>query len=277
MTRERLAARALGAYPPVVAAAQGDEMIATLLDASAGSRARFARELAGLVRAGLNARAAENARAGARRLIADGLCLAGAWIMTLNLSVLVAQRARGMRDPLLVWPSIALLAAALAIALVGRDRLAGTAALVWLALRMPALLHDHPGLGGVVGELIPLACFTVMVVTPRRRALDLRGLVWLVVPAGLLATFGSPDGGGLLLVVVALGAILVVLVAVALLPTDPRLAIAGAVPTTGLGMGVAGAPSASIVAAVLLMATAPAVVALTIVRTRRLQAGQRRI
>ena len=277
MTRERLAARALGAYPPAVVAADGDEMIATLLDASAGSRRRFAAELAGLVRAGLNARAAENARAGARRLIADGLCLAGVWIMTLNLSVLLAQRARGLRDPLLAWPSIALLAAALALALVGRDRLAGTVALVWMALRMPALLHDHPGPGGVVGELLPLTCFAVLMLAPRHRALDPRGLVWLVVPAGLLATFGSPDGRGLLLVVVAVAAILVVLVAVALLPTDPRLAIAGAVPTTGLGMGVAAAPSASMVAAVLLMATAPAVLALTVVRTRRLRAPQRRL
>ena len=277
MTRERLAARALDAYPPAVAAAHGDEMIATLLDASAGSRRRFAGELAGLVRAGLHARAAENARAGARRLIADGLCLAGAWIMTLNLSVLLAQRARGLQDPLLAWPSIALLAVALAMALMGRDRIAGLAALAWMALRMPALLHDHPGAGGVAGELIPFACFTVMVLAPRRRTLDPRGLVWLVVPAGLLATFGSPDGRGLMLAVVAVAAILVVLAAVALLPTDPRLAIAGAVPTTGLGMGVAAAPSASLVAAALLMATAPAVLALTVVRTRRLRAPRTRL
>jgi hypothetical protein len=92
-------------------------MLATLLDASAGSRMQFARELADLVRLGLRARATQTASVGTRRLIADGLCLAGAWLLTLDLSTLLSQRARGLHDPLLAWPSIALLAAVLAVAI----------------------------------------------------------------------------------------------------------------------------------------------------------------
>ena len=64
------------------------------------------------------------------RIVADGLCLAAVWVMTLDISTLLSQRARGMGDPLLSSPSLALLAAVLATALVGYDRLAGAGALV---------------------------------------------------------------------------------------------------------------------------------------------------
>jgi hypothetical protein len=90
------------------------------------------------VRLGLRTRATSTARVGARRLIADGLCVAAVWLMTLDVSTLVTQRARGMHDPLLAPTPLALLVAALALALIGRDRLAGAAALAWTALRMPS-------------------------------------------------------------------------------------------------------------------------------------------
>lgn len=89
MTRARTAAVALGAYPPAVRAAHGEQMLATLLDASEGSRRRFAREIVDLVRLGLRARATQTAGTGARRVIADRLCLAGVWFMTLDLSILL--------------------------------------------------------------------------------------------------------------------------------------------------------------------------------------------
>ena len=114
MSGERIAELALLAYPAARRAARGEEMLATLLDASAGSRRRFAREIADLVRLGLRARGSQTASAGARRIVADGLCLAAVWLMTLDVSTLLSQRARGMRDPLLSSPSIALLAAVLA-------------------------------------------------------------------------------------------------------------------------------------------------------------------
>jgi hypothetical protein len=268
--RERVAAVALLAYPPAARAARGDEMLATLLDSSAGSGPRFAREVVDLVRLGLRARGAETASAGMRRVIADGLCLAGAWFMTLDLSTLLSQRARGMHDPLLSSASLVLLAAVLAVTLVGFDRLAGAGALVWTALRFPLLLDAHPGIAGVAPEVLPIACFTVMLLAPRRRAPDLRRLAWLIVPATLVATLAPAHGdqSPMLLAAVALAAILVTVAAAATLTTDPRLAIAGAVPATCLGIQVAGNAPPDLTL-MLLLAAAPAVLAVAVTRTQR--------
>jgi hypothetical protein len=273
MSRERLVRAGLLAYPPAVRAALGPEMTATLLDAGTGSHRRFARELADLARLGLRARATRVASAGPGRVVADGICLAGTWLMTLDLSTLLSQSVRGMRDPLLAPASIALLGVALALALVGFDRLAGIAALVWTAARMPALLDHHPGMALVVlAVTVPsAACFAVLAFAPRRRAPDLRRLAWLIVPATLVATLGPPtyEQSPILLTVVAVAAILVVVAAVALLPTDPRLAIAGAVPLSDLGIGVAG--NATDAFAALFIAATPLVLAVAVTRTRRLR------
>jgi hypothetical protein len=266
--RERVARIALLAYPSTVRAPHADEMLATLLDASAGSRIAYGRELAGLIRHGLRARGRATADAGMPRVIADGFCLAGVWILTLGLSTLLSQRLRGMHDPLLAAPSIALLGVVLLLALIGYDRVAGAGALVWTALRLPELLHAHPGSAGIAPEVLPVVCFAVLLLAPRRRAVDLRRAGWLAVPALLVATLGPQDGSPLLLAAVALAAILVVASAAALLPADPRLAIAGAVPTTCLGIQVAADPG---LATVLLIAAAPAVLAVTVVHGRHLR------
>ena len=99
MTRRRIADLALLSHPSDARAARGEEMLATLHDVSAGSRRGFAREIADLVRLGLRARGSQTASAGARRIVADGLCLAAVWLMTLDVSTLLSQRARGMLDP----------------------------------------------------------------------------------------------------------------------------------------------------------------------------------
>ena len=64
MIRERATRVALLAYPPDVRERVGDEMTATLLDASAGSRTRFAREVAALARAGVRRAAGARRRSG---------------------------------------------------------------------------------------------------------------------------------------------------------------------------------------------------------------------
>ena len=74
----------------------------------------------------------------------------------------------------------ALLVAALALALVGRDRLAGAGALAWTALRLPSLWDHHPGIVNLAPEVLPVVCFCVTLLAPRRRAADLR-LGWLIV------------------------------------------------------------------------------------------------
>jgi hypothetical protein len=255
MSRERMLRAALLAYPAGVRERSGAEMAATALDAAAGSRIRFARESADLVRLGLRARGRETAAAGARRVIADGLCLAGVWIMTLDLSTLLAQRVRGLHDPLLAPASLVLLAVALCLALAGRDRLAGIAALVWTAARLPALLADDAGPAlAVLAVTVPsLVCFTLLVARPRRRAPDPRGLAWLIVPATLVAAFGPPsyEQSPLLLLAVAVAALLVALYGLATLLTDPRVAIAGSVSLMALGV-----PSLALAAAAVILVAA---------------------
>jgi hypothetical protein len=259
MNRERATRRALLVYPPDVRERVGHEMTATLLDASAGSRARFARELADLARAGVRLRGQRTAATGARQVLADGVCLAAVWLMTLDLSTLLSQTVRGFHDPLLAPWSLVLLGAALALALVGYDRFAGAAALVWTAARLPALLDHHPGMGVVIlaVTLPSVACFAVLVVAPRRRAPDPRRLAWLLVPVTLVATFGPPqyDQSSLLLALVAIAVLLVVVYALATLATDPRIAIAGAIP---LGTVAAGSAALLTLTALLVLATAVA-------------------
>lgn len=273
MSRERIAGLALLSYPAGAREARGEEMLATLHDVSAGSRRGFAREIVDLVRLGLRTRAASTARVGARRLIADGLCLAAVWLMTLDVSTLVTQRARGMRDPLLAPAPLALLVAAVAIALIGRDRVAGAAALAWTALRIPSLWDHHPGLVHLAPEVLPILCFCVLVLAPRRRATDLRRLGWLIVPAALVLTLAPPSGerSPLLLAYVALGAILVTAAALAMLPTDPRLAIAGAVPLSAVALSVVVSHNDASAPVSLSLAAAPVVIAVAVARTRRLR------
>ena len=259
MRRERATRAALLTYPPEVRAQVGPEMTATLLDASAGSRTRFLRELAVIARTGLRLRGERTTVVGARRILADGVCLAGVWLMTLDLSTLGAQTVRGFHDPLLAPWSMVLVGAALALALVGHDRVAGAAALAWTAARFPLLLDHHPGMGLVVAAvtLPSVACFVVLVVAPRRRAPDPRRLAWLVVPLTLVATFGPPqsDQSALLFVLVAVAVLLVVGYALATLATDPRMAIAGAVPLLTVSAGSAALLTLS---ALLVLATAMA-------------------
>jgi len=259
LSRERATRVALLAYPRDVRERAGGEMTATLLDASAGSRTRFLRELAGLARAGMQLRGRRTAATGTRRVLADGVCLAAVWLMTLDLSTLLSQRLRGMEDPLLAPWSLVLLGVALALALVGYDRLAGVAALVWTAARFPLLLDHHPGMAIVlVAVTLPsVACFAVLVVAPRRRAVDPRRLAWLLVPVTLVATFGPPDydQSPLLLMLVTSATLLTVVYALATLTTDPRIAIAGAIPLIILTAGSA-SPLALVSLVVLALALA---------------------
>jgi len=267
VSREHATRAVLGTFPPEERERLGGEMTATLLDVSAGSRTTFVRELAGLARAGLHARAQRVAAAGARRVVADGLCLAAVWVMTLDLSTLAAQTARGLHDPLLAPWSLALLGAALVLALVGFDRYAGVAALAWTAARFPSLLDHRPGMAvAVAAATLPaVAGFAALALAPRRRAPDPRRLGWLLVPVTLVATFGPPkdDQSPVLFAFVAVAALLVILFALATLTTDPRIAIAAAIPLSTITLGT---PSAG-----LLVLVAPVVLAIAVVRLRHLR------
>jgi hypothetical protein len=272
MTRDRVAQIALRAYPPATRASRGEEMLATLLDACGESRRRFVREIVDLARLGLRARAKQVASAGPARLVADGFCLAGIWLMTADVVTLVSWRSRAIHGPLVDWRSIALICAALAIALLGFDRLAGAGALAWTALRLPYLMDHHPGLGGLAAEALPVICFAVMVLAPRRTAADPHRLAWLAAPIALVVTFGPPadDRSPILLATVALAAIAAVAFALAMLPTDPRMALAGALGLSNLAIFVIAINGETSLVAWLSLAAAPTALVIAVVRSQRL-------
>ena len=95
--------------------------------------------------------------------------------------------------------------------------------------------------------------------------------MWLAVRVTLVAALGPPHGeqSPVLLAVVALGALLVAVTAIALMPVDPRPAIAGAVALSTLGLGVADHEPYAFVA--LLISAAPLAVSLAIARSVRLR------
>jgi hypothetical protein len=266
MSRESLAAIASHALPREVRVARGEELAGTLLDSSAGSRIGFVRELADLLRTGVQMRAARTARSDPRRLLADGFCRGAILVMALDLSTLLAQRLDGTEDRLLSWPSICVLGMSLAIALAGAERLAGIAAVIWTLARLPELAAHNHTFNGVAPTAVPLICFAVLIASPRRRRLDVRRIAWLLAPA-LLAAAYAPRGHGPITVVVSLAAIVFMAAALLRIATDPRLAIACALPAIYVGLKVAGRPE---LPATLLALGAPLVMSLAIIRLWRL-------
>jgi hypothetical protein len=126
VSAERLIGLALRAYPREVRERSANEMLGTTLDISGGSRLLLARESLALLRGGLRVRARATAEVGVRRLLADA-CVQAA---TLWVLVSLASTLR-LVIPLDVHPSfgevgyVVLVALAIALALLGYDRLAG--------------------------------------------------------------------------------------------------------------------------------------------------------
>jgi hypothetical protein len=219
--RERIGQAALRAYPPAVRQTRGLEMLGMMLDAGEPSNRAFTRESGSLVLGGLRERAAINARAGTRRLIADSCCQAVLiWLMLWMISVPNAQIIAGSGWQQLLAREV-MLAAILACALLGYERVAaltGPAAIIAIAASSP--LGRHSQLMLLAKGLVPIACLLVMVRAPQRRPRDPRQLVWLV-PVAVLAAlralihFSLPE----VLALVSLGGALRLL-------HDPRSAIA---------------------------------------------------
>ena len=273
MKRERVARVALRAFPASVRAAHGEEMLGTLLDASATSRARFLLELGGLARSGLQARAARTAQTGALRVVADGVCLSGVWLLTLFLASELGNRLRefdprGPWHPLSPW-SLALLAGALVLALIGYDRLAGITALIFVAsLVADPAWHDQTFSRREL-MVVPVICFITLSLAPRRRSPDPRRLAWLALTAGLAVVSSKTDDPTAAILI--LGVLFLAPLGLATLPTNPRLAIAYALPLTSFGIHMAQDPGGPGVLGVLFLAATPLVLAIVIARTRHLQ------
>jgi hypothetical protein len=269
MIRTRVGAAVLRAYPADTRAALGAEMLSTLLEASTGSRVRFAREAVDLLRLGLRARAARIADAGVRRLVADGACVAAVLFLAQDLAT--AIRNRGVPHALYSPASMAVLAVVLALALLGHDRIAGTAALAWMALRLAGVTADIH-VTALPATLLPLICLSIMTARPRRGSPRARvshkyGSGWLVVLVVFAALAGALGGR---FAILALAAVTVFgFVAALLLTTDPRPAIAVTLVAANIGITHVGSgrPALTILA---FLAAAPVVLAVTIGRTRSL-------
>jgi hypothetical protein len=245
-------------------------MLATLLDSSDGSTRAFIRELFELLRAGLRSRSRAIADAQLGRLVADGFCLAGVLWMASSICMLFRSQSPQWQ----FW----LLAAAVSLALVGYDRIAGVVAMAEIALVTASQFHivGAAPLSLVIGWHVgPAALLLVMVLAPRRRTRDPRSLLWLA-PLAAIAYASSLDQGARIITSVAF--IALSLAGLASLPTDPRLAIAAASVWTligielMLGLGGAGGGSPLWVA---LTAAGPIVVALATARIRHVRLNVR--
>ncbi len=264
---------AVRAYPRPVRSAHGEEMLSTALDVSGTSRTRFLLELVGLVRAGMRLRAVQNAQAGPLRVVADGICLSAVWLLMLLLSSELGNRLREF-DPRGPWHplsplSLALLGAALALALIGLDRIAGVTALLFVVSLFAdpswrELTNDRRGF------VVPLFCFATLALAPRRRTPAPRRLAWLGLAAALaLISSISDDPTAAILV---LGLLILVPPALATLPTDPRFAIACALTATTFGIDMTRDQGGPGILGILFLCAAPAILIIAATRTSRLRA-----
>jgi hypothetical protein len=183
----------LRAYPPSVRADRGEEILATLAEATPpGRHLPAARESAALVVGGLRARARLAVAEGPARVWADGLLL-GALLLTLTN---VAATYPGAPDawlfwlPLLLAGSVALLLARLGPALVLLAVAAAVAS--WpSALPLPEPLATWTmAFGGwdrIASFSLPAILVGVLALTPLRAHVRRRSLWWLLLPAAQLA------------------------------------------------------------------------------------------
>lgn len=272
MKRGRTARAALHAFPANLRLAHGEEMLDTLRDVTS-TRSRYVRELIGLVRSGMQARGVQTARAGARRVVADGVCLGGVWLLTLFLSSELGNRIRSF-DPLGPWHplsqwSLALLGIALALALIGYDRIAGATALLFVVTLLADTEWRDMSSSRREMMLVPILCFVTMGLAPRRREPDRRRLSWLALTAALaLASSASDDPTAAILI---LALLVLVPFSFTMLRTDPRFAIACAVPATAFGIHMVQDPGGPGVLGVAFLCGAPLTLAITVKRTRHLQ------
>jgi hypothetical protein len=275
VTRESRARIALRAYPKAIRASRGEEMIATLLDASGESSGRHRRELAALVAGGLRARARQRSLPGPTRDLADGFCYAATGLLALATAESVGIDARFAPHGASLW-HLLVVGGALAAALAGYDRIASLAGAAWLI--DPLAVVRGPQFGPLLAfDVVPMVCFLVMLILPRRGPRRPARLAWLipVVALGILAGAVGPRSYWFLSPLVVL-----VPLALARFQRDPRLAIACALFAWEVAMfevvqvADGQALPLGVLPTVLLFATAPVVFALTLMQTHAERDGE---
>lgn len=275
MTREWIARAALRAYPERVRAARGLEMLGTVLDAGSQSNVAFARELAGLASGGLRARITTPAGLSARRVIADGVCYSG----FLMIAVVFAARL-GIEVTLGTFlggrsiVELAVLGTALVAALIGYDRIAGAATLVWLVLDTDSQYIAAQEKILIATFALPIACFLVMIISPRRHARRALRVAWLI-PIAAIGVAGMGVGTSSYLVLAPF--VLAIPAALVLAVSDQRLAIAcslfaSEIALADIGRALQGGPiPIGLPLTLFLLATTPLAIAFTIRRARQPQ------
>ncbi len=269
MIRGRLARAALRCYPPATRTARGAEMLDTLLEASDGRRAVFVWNVLSLVAAGLGERARASARLSAVRTIAEAATLASIlyaclWL-TAGLVVLIDRPGWRHEKPVSLY-MVALLIVLLAWSR-GRQRLAGVIGLA-CTVAVALVVADRPDVllpVSIVQPILPAFGYLIMAIAPTRErpsAVALAALAALVVVSVIVP--GAHTGGFSQLIVLTAASI----AGLAVFAVQPRLAIAVAIIWTAIGVGLIAFASAQPAPWKLLVATAPAVLAVTAARAR---------
>jgi hypothetical protein len=244
VSRDRIVRTLLRLYPPEVAGRLGAELLGTALDAGERSRCAFARECAGIVIAGVRARASIAIQGGILRALVDGYLLAGQLFLALVLSEFVSRRVWHVDRP--VGPAIVFVMAlwlVLALSLVGLDRLAGTFVVLWWIV-YDLLFLPRFNLYAQLELLLAFSSFVLMACLPQRRRVEIRRLTWLI-PVAILCALPPSFGGyfdgaraDCLLILSALGLLIAAV--------NIRLVVACAVVWTIIGIRyLAGGPQPS--------------------------------
>jgi hypothetical protein len=272
MMRGRLARAALRCYPPATRTARGAEMLDTLLEASDDRRGVFVWNSVSLVAAGLGERARASARLSAGRTIAEAAKLASILYACLWLTASAAVLIEGpgwRHDSRVLFCMVGLLIVLFAWSR-GRQRLAGvigfacTVAVALVAAHRPDLLLAHrPDLLLPV-SIVPACGYLIMAIAPTRErpsALAVGVLAGLVVVSVIVGANTSGFGQFIVLTGASIAGL-------AVFAVQPRLAIAVAIIWTAIGTELTAFASTQPAPSKLLVATAPAVFAVTVARAR---------
>ena len=239
MSAERIIRAALRAYPREVRRARGDEMAATVLDLSEGSRSALLRETLALAYGGLSARAGVDPETTTRGL-AD-ICVSAATIwgsvalcirLGTNRAVYEAHMFGGLATHAVIIDG--LLALSIGSALLNHQRLAGLSGLAWIGVFLESGLRTRVGIDthvlvwsmhSVALVLIPLCGYVVMLLTPegkrRRHPVRLGWLAGVILLGIVVAPPGGPLGPGRWFEAIVLP--LMVIAGVMLVPSDALL------------------------------------------------------
>ena len=117
--------------------------------------------------------------------------------------------------------------------------------------------------------LVPMTCFLALVLIPRKRKPDNRRLAWLTLTATLAVASSATDDPTAAILILSL--IVLAPLALTLLPTDPRLAIAWSLPATAIGIRIAQDPGGPGIVGLLFLSAAPLVLVIATIRTRHRQ------